>query len=112
MRAATTRSSWARCWNSTGRRRRLCFSTAGGSGAVIPTRRSRPRRILTFGSTAGDCGRRLVALEMLLSDFGERALRIQDELASDKLRGLERVGIDNQEQDIVDEADERGVVFV
>jgi hypothetical protein len=53
---------------------------------------------LTFGSTAGDSGpvsRSLIlALEQMLSDFGERALRIQDQLASNVLCGFERVGID------------------
>jgi len=67
---------------------------------------------LTFGSTAGDSvtvrGRRLLlALEQMLSNFGERALRIQDQLPSDVLCGFERVGIDILEQHIVDETDER-----
>jgi hypothetical protein len=43
----------------------------------------------------------------MLSNFGERALRIQDQLASDVLCGFERVGIDILEQHIVDETDER-----
>src|ERR1700679_811535 len=81
-------------------------------GAFIPIRRSRPRRIWTFGSTAGDGGavrgkRRLLALEMMFADFGQRAFRIQDELPCDLLHGPERAGIDVLEQHIVDKADER-----
>jgi hypothetical protein len=67
---------------------------------------------LTFGSTAGDGGavrgkRRLPALQMMLADFGESALRIHDQLSRDVLHGLERTGIDVLEQHIVDETDER-----
>jgi hypothetical protein len=44
---------------------------------------------------------------MMLPDFGERALRIQDELASDALRSFELVRINILEQHIVDKANER-----